>query len=91
MKNLIRYSALLSTVFLLLISCSKELTYDDGNTEDPEAQYAAGGIFSKKAPKFNSMFNTYGNGWTGGDATYSIPLPDGRTTFWPACTATRFC
>jgi hypothetical protein len=27
---------------------------------------------------FNQLFTRYGGGWTGGDATYSIPLPDGR-------------
>lgn len=30
-----------------------------------------------KAADFNQLFTRY-NGWTGGDATYSIPLPDGR-------------
>lgn len=29
--------------------------------------------------EFNERFTRYGGGWTGGDATYSIPLPDGRT------------
>lgn len=27
---------------------------------------------------YNLLFTRYGNGWTGSDATYSIPLPDGR-------------
>ena len=31
-----------------------------------------------KAGDFNKLFTRYGGGWTGGDATYSIPLPDGR-------------
>ena len=30
------------------------------------------------ATDFNQLFTRYGGGWTGGDATYSIPLPDGR-------------
>jgi hypothetical protein len=37
---------------------------------------------------FNAMFTAYGNNvdpavvrWTGGDSTYSIPLPDGRTVW----------
>lgn len=30
------------------------------------------------AADFNTLFTRYGGGWTGGDATYSIPLPDGR-------------
>lgn len=32
----------------------------------------------QKAADFNQLFTRYGGGWTGGDATYSIPLPDGR-------------
>ena len=32
-----------------------------------------------KAADFNQLFTRYGGGWTGGDATYSVPLPDGRT------------
>jgi hypothetical protein len=31
-----------------------------------------------KAGDFNQLFTRSGGGWTGGDATYSIPLPDGR-------------
>ena len=81
MKNLTHYSTLLFTVSLLLISCSKEQPFDQEITGETDPQYAVGGIFSKKAPKFNTMFNTYGNGWTGADATYSIPLPDGRTVW----------
>lgn len=30
------------------------------------------------AADFNALFTRY-SGWTGGDATYSVPLPDGRT------------
>ncbi len=32
-----------------------------------------------RSEEFISLFTRYGDGWTGGDATYSIPLPDGRT------------
>lgn len=35
-------------------------------------------IFVTKAVDFNQLFTRY-SGWTGGDATYSVPLPDGRT------------
>lgn len=35
-------------------------------------------ISVSKAADFNQLFTRYGGGWTGGDATYSIPLPDGR-------------
>lgn len=31
-----------------------------------------------RAESFNALFTRFGGGWTGGDATYSIPLPDGR-------------
>ena len=33
---------------------------------------------------YNLLFTRYGNGWTGADATYSTPLPDGRILwmFW---------
>ncbi|MCY7410731.1 MAG: DUF5005 domain-containing protein [Chitinophagales bacterium] len=30
---------------------------------------------------YNDLFTRYGNGWTGGDATYSVPLPDGRVVW----------
>ncbi len=30
---------------------------------------------------YNLLFTRYGNGWTGGDATYSTPLPDGRVVW----------
>lgn len=35
-------------------------------------------VTTKHAPDFNQLFTRY-NDWTGGDATYSVPLPDGRT------------
>ncbi|MBI1226631.1 MAG: DUF5005 domain-containing protein [Bacteroidetes bacterium] len=35
-------------------------------------------IETTKAVDFNQLFTRY-SGWTGGDATYSVPLPDGRT------------
>lgn len=35
-------------------------------------------ISVSKAEDFNQLFTRYGGGWTGGDATYSIALPDGR-------------
>jgi hypothetical protein len=30
------------------------------------------------APELNALFDLRGPGWTGGDSTYSLPLPDGR-------------
>jgi hypothetical protein len=35
-------------------------------------------ISVRQAADFNLLFTRYGGGWTGGDATYSIPLPNGR-------------
>ncbi len=35
-------------------------------------------ISVKHAADFNQLFTRF-SGWTGGDATYSVPLPDGRT------------
>lgn len=46
-----------------------------------EADMMMAGITTKPANKFNASFNRYGNGWTGGDATYSVKLPDGRTVW----------
>lgn len=34
------------------------------------------------AQDFNALFTQNGPGWTGGDSTYSIPLPDGRKVFF---------
>lgn len=38
-------------------------------------------IETTKAADFNQLFTRY-SGWTGGDATYSVPLPDGRTAWF---------
>lgn len=46
-------------------------------TIDPQDVCWALPISVTKAADFNQLFTRY-NGWTGGDATYSIPLPDGR-------------
>ena len=32
--------------------------------------------------QFIDLFTKYGGGWTGGDATYSVALPDGRTVWF---------
>lgn len=50
-----------------------------GDTTIPADQKCwAAPITVSKAADFNQLFTRY-SGWTGGDATYSIPLPDGRT------------
>lgn len=59
----------------LLFSCQKESFTD---TEDPDYALMAVSVSTKTAKNYNNFFTRYGNGWTGSDATYSIPLPDGR-------------
>ncbi|MCB9263983.1 MAG: hypothetical protein H6558_03045 [Lewinellaceae bacterium] len=46
------------------------LTVEEGCWQEP--------ISIEKAESFNALFTRFGGGWTGGDATYSIPLPGGR-------------
>jgi hypothetical protein len=45
---------------------------------DPPDSCWVAPISITKAGDFNNLFTRFGGGWTGGDATYSIPLPDGR-------------
>ncbi len=68
------------TLLLFFSACQKEapLTIDN---ESDEVHYALAGVSTKSANKFTNLFNRFGNGWTGGDATYSIALPDGRTVW----------
>jgi hypothetical protein len=65
-------------------------TTDTDNTgdddEDPNDDVNQGprvcgdSIFTvTRSQKFIDLFTRFGGGWTGGDATYSIPLPDGKT------------
>ena len=35
-------------------------------------------VKTSKNCKWDQIFTRYENGWTGADATYSVPLPDGR-------------
>lgn len=39
------------------------------------------GVITKRNDKYNDYFTRYGDGWTGGDATYSIAL-DKKTNLW---------
>ena len=77
-----RFTNFLGGLFLLTVfsSCEKQMLTDD-IVENVENEYDLAGITTKKANKFNTMFNTFGNGWTGSDATYSVRLPDGRTVW----------
>jgi len=67
----------LCTIFM---ACEKQILIDEA-IENEAAEYDLAGVTTKKANKFNTMFNTFGNGWTGSDATYSVLLPDGRTVW----------
>ncbi|MFI5171756.1 MAG: DUF5005 domain-containing protein [Chitinophagales bacterium] len=73
MKNLL----LLFSV-LFLFSCEKEFIPNDEHDGIDETMLDMTTISTKPANQFNFFFTRYGNGWTGGDATYSIKLPDGR-------------
>jgi hypothetical protein len=44
-------------------------------------QHALAPAIVSPDPAFNQLFEGQGIGWTGGDGTVSIPLPDGRS-FW---------
>jgi hypothetical protein len=46
---------------------------------DPFRALPAGAVAPD--PYFNTLFTRYGGGWTGGDGTYSVRLPDGRTVW----------
>ncbi len=77
--NHLRNFALLLFV-IALAACEPVITPDlTDNPDDP--QYALAGVETKPANKFTNLFNRFGNGWTGGDATYSVLLPDGRTVW----------
>lgn len=79
-KHLKLYLIPIITVTLLTSACQQVISPDlTDNPDDP--QYALAGVSTKPANKFNALFNRYGNGWTGGDATYSVALPDGRTVW----------
>lgn len=79
-KNFRFHLVSLFTVAVLLSSCN-ELVNTDLVDDENNPQYALAGVSTKPANKMNNLFNRYGNGWTGGDATYSVALPDGRTVW----------
>lgn len=72
-----------SFIFILFIySCSEspivpETGLDEASME-AYASMASTGISTSIATPYNNLFTRYGNGWTGGDAVYSIALPDSR-------------
>ncbi|MEZ5014364.1 MAG: DUF5005 domain-containing protein [Chitinophagales bacterium] len=73
-------SLIISCVLLLFTSCRDALV-DQINDTEADLQLAGAGVTVKPANKFTNLFNRYGNGWTGGDASYSVALPDGRSVW----------
>lgn len=65
MRTFILYSFLISAIF----GC--------GNRQE-EKETENEGIVITEASDFNAYFIRYGDGWTGGDVGFTIPLPDGR-------------
>lgn len=57
-----------------MFSCKKETLIIDAELQ----AHLATTVLVKPSNKYNNFFTRYGNGWTGGDATYSVALPDGR-------------
>ncbi len=62
-----RWLAIVALV-LLLAACAGGRPYD-----------APPAVDAVPDPYFNRLFTRTGDGWTGGDGTLSVPLPDGRT------------
>jgi hypothetical protein len=63
-------------ILFLFCSCQQEDLPAPLGSEMPELRSSA--IEVNPAMSFNRAFTQYGPGWTGGDAVYSLPLPDGR-------------
>ena len=70
MKRIILNCAALSLLILLAVGCAAP---PPANPPKPPAALVAPAHF------FNRLFTRNNGGWTGGDGTYSILLPDGRT------------
>ena len=51
----------------------------DTTANEPPVPCGDESIIVSRDEGFISLFTRFGGGWTGGDATYSIALPDGRT------------
>lgn len=75
MKQMILICCIICTV----ISCRKDSAIPGLPDQSYSPQYdMPAPILTTGATPFNSLFTRYGNGWTGGDGTYSVPLPGGR-------------
>ena len=80
-----RFQLTLSSIAILPLlwmmgACSTPDTTEEWLTTEHAGVYASlpAGVNAVPATPFNKLFTRYGDGWTGGDAVYSVPLPDGR-------------
>lgn len=78
----LHFSCLLLLCILIGTACKKdtEVPVDDSGTL-VEVNCWDGAVRAEQDEQYNRFFTRFGDGWTGGDATYSTLLPDGRI-FW---------
>jgi hypothetical protein len=71
---------LFAAIFGLATSCQKdqEDIVPDGKSTVEDGKSVSPGVTTVQANYFKNLFNLFGDGWTGGDGAYSIPLPDER-------------
>lgn len=70
-----------SIVCLIFFACQKaeeEIPGDDPKSQSDESKEASNEVETQTAFFYKNLFDTNGDGWTGGDGAYSIQLPDGR-------------
>ena len=74
-----RRQFLVSLVFTLLFFLAPFFLLPVACTRIPPVAPSPLSVGAIPAPDFNQLFTRSGKGWTGGDGTLSIGLPDGRT------------
>ena len=70
----------LITLLMVFSACEKEVE-NSAESAPKKSDVTAKNvepISAVPATEYNEFFTRYGNGWTGGDGAYSMPLPDGR-------------
>jgi len=69
-----------ATICFIAVSCQKdeESIIPESKSTLNEGKSASTLVETEIATTFKNLFNRFGDGWTGGDGAYSIPLPDGR-------------
>lgn len=81
MHKVLQLKTVLIVILILTIASCEQVVSPDITDNLEDADYALAGVSTKPANKFTNLFNRSGNGWTGGDATYSVALPDSRTVW----------